>query len=98
MAANDNEGIRMFDEFFDALRAALKSADASERATLKKALEARIGDFPIESALVSLLLLDQQCVQSVCDKIGSGIGNRNRRSQQAPSAAHDVVLLAGARS
>jgi len=52
MAANDNEGIRMYDEFFDALRAALQSADASERATLKKALEARIGDFPIDHPLL----------------------------------------------
>jgi len=52
MAANDNEGIRAFDEFFDALSAALKSADASERAALKKALEAQIGDFPIDHPLL----------------------------------------------
>ena len=52
MAANDNEGIRAYDEFFDALRAALKSADASERARLKKALDARIGDFPIDHPLL----------------------------------------------
>ena len=52
MAANDNEGIRAYDEFFNALCAALKSADAPERATLKKALEARIGDFPIDNPLL----------------------------------------------
>ena len=52
MAAKDNKGIRVYDEFFDALGAALKSADASERATLKKALEARIGDFPIDHPLL----------------------------------------------
>ena len=52
MAAKDNKGIRVYDEFFDALGAALKSADASERATLKKALAARIADFPIDHPLL----------------------------------------------
>jgi hypothetical protein len=52
MAANDNEGIRAYDEFFDALRAALKSADASQRARLKKALDARIGYFPIDHPIL----------------------------------------------
>ena len=52
MAAKDNKGIRVYDEFFDALGAALKSADASERATLKKALAARIADFPIDNPIL----------------------------------------------
>jgi hypothetical protein len=71
MASNDNEDIRAYDAFFDALDAALRSADAVKRAAVREAFNAHTADFPIEPPLLHRFFVS---ISSACSPPATGTG------------------------